>query len=321
MVVSGNHHFMREREVRKALWAAGLNKRAVEFVDGKDGAEISTRISGSVLFSQESMVVVTNPQKCDLALLQAHHEDGDGDLCLVLHHEGKIRGNTKFGKMVKKFASWQHQEFNEGKRHEAKADAAKFCQSEAGRLKVPLSEKLAASLVRVIGTDYGLLHFELRKAAAYAKSLGDSSIEIKHIRGTVSNIGEADAIAVTEAIAMGNGPRALHAMAKVRKASDRDPTMMLIALISNNAAKWLQAASLNKMGIIPKNAAQQVCLHPFVYERFILPVGKRWGEAALVRLIKEMSRVEKAVKRGAISPWTMLEAGVLASCEAVGRRG
>jgi DNA polymerase III delta subunit len=321
MVVSGNHHFMREREVRKAQWAAGLNKRVVEFVDGKDGAEISTRISGSVLFSQESMVIVTNPQKCDLAMLEAHHDDGDGDLCLVLHHEGKIRGNTKFGKMVKKFASWQHREFNEGKRHETKARAIQFCQDEAKRLKVSITEKLAVILVKVLGMDYGVLHFELRKLAAYAQSLGDTAIEPKHIKGTVSTIGDADALAVMDVLGTADGPRTVKAMARVRQASNRDPTMMLIALISNNGAKWLQAASLDKMGIDPKNAAQQVGLHPFVYERFVLPVGKRWGPAALVQLIKEMSRVERAVKRGAISPWTLLEAGVLASCEAAGRRG
>ncbi|MDB4278202.1 hypothetical protein N9917_01230 [Deltaproteobacteria bacterium] len=321
MVISGNQHFLRERAVRKAMWAASVNSRVIEHMDGNDQSELSSKVSGSVLFSQESMVIVANPQKASLELLWSHHEDGDDDLCLVLHHTGKINGNTKFGKMVKKLAKWQHLEFLEPARHKAKEEAVRFCRVEAKRKGFPLEEKLAMAVVRNAGTDYGVLSYELQKAAAFATSLGAEEIQSTHIAQTISMLGSEDAIPVTEAIGMANGPKVLKEMARLRRASNRDPTMLLVALISRGAAQWLQAAALDASGVDSKSAARQVGVPAFVYERFIIPVGRRWGQKRLVQLIKEVSRVEKAVKTGAISPWLLLEATVYASCVAVRGRG
>jgi DNA polymerase III delta subunit len=265
--------------------------------------------------------VVQNPEKADLAILWAHHESDDGDVCLVLHHEGKIRGNTKFGKMVKKLPKWAWLEFLELKPYQAEERALKFCQLEAKRGGKALSEKLARSLVTAVGTDLGLLSFEIHKAAVYATTQGAKEIEASHVRAMVASIGEASPVPVMEAVGQANGARALRAMRKLRKASGSDPTMLLLTWLQRNTMQWLHAASLHANGIDPKSAAPQVGVPGFVYSKFILPVGRRWGEENLVDFIKKLSEVDRQVKTGAISPWLSLECVVLSCCTAVRRRG
>jgi DNA polymerase III delta subunit len=321
MVISGNEHILRERNVRRAMRIAEGNGRAVQVVDGEDRNSLSACISGSVLFSSDSLVVVTHPEKADLSLLQAHQDSGDGSVCLVLHHEGKIRGSTKFGKMVKKLPSWSWLEFLEMPAHKAGDRAIKYVLAEAQRVGHPMSERLAKSLVGALGTDLGILTFEIRKAAAYADALGAKDLEAAHIKGTVAALGGGSVVPIMDAVGKANGAAALRAMQKLRKASTQDPTMLVVAWLQRNASQWLHAAALDSAGVPAKDAASQVGVPPFVYRNFILPVGKLWGEEHLVQLVKKVAGVERAVKTGEISPWLSLECVVLSCCRAVRRRG
>ena len=145
-------------------------------------------MSGSVLFSQTTLVVVENPEKVSLEVIWDHHEEGDEETCLVLHHQGKIRGNTKFGKLIKKLPKGRHLEFLEVAGHKAKDAALQFCMAESKRLGHPMNSTLAGVLVNAIGTDFGVLAFEILKAATYTDALGeDGPIESRHVRLTVSS--------------------------------------------------------------------------------------------------------------------------------------
>lgn len=322
MVVSGNHTFLREREVRRAQWAAMKTKRQINTVDGEDTVALSSFLSGSVLFTQESMVFVDTPEETDLALLQSHQDSDDGDTCLVLHHQGKINGRTKFGKFVAKLPKWVHREFLELPAYKAQEQAVAFCVAEAKQYRKTMDTKLANLLVNAIGTDLGVLSYEVLKASVYADALGDKeSITSDHIRKTVSTIGEGNVVPIMEAIGQGNGPAVLRAMGKLRASMSGDPTMLVVSWLGRNASQWLHTAALLEMGIDSNSAAHQVGVPPYVYDRFVVPVAKRWGQDRLVALIKKVSSVERAVKTSAISPWVMLECAVFSSCAGVSRRG
>lgn len=318
MVVSGNEAFLREREIKRAVRAAMAKDRKVQEVNGEEPGAVSTVLAGSLLFTEAKLVLVSNPQKVDLDLLQSHHDEGDNEVCLVLHHDGKIRGNTKFGKFVASLPKWAHMEFLEPPAYKAQEQAVLFCVAEAKRNRKTMDAKVAGALVSYIGTDLGTLSFEIQKAAMYLDSLGgETEIGGRHIKKTIAHIGEGSVTPIIDAIGRADGRGALSAMRRLRTVSKSDPTMLVLGWLGRNASQWLQAACLSEMGVESKAAAQQVGVPPYVYDRFIVPVGKRWGKVRLVDLIKKVAEVERAVKSGAISPWVKLECAVLAACFAV----
>jgi len=326
IVLSGSDAFQCRRELRKALAACDATGRRVEYVDGSDEGSLADTLAGSILFDEPLLVVVSKPQKADIELIKGHLESKSKTICLVLNHEGKIRKDSKFAKALKAVPKKHHQTFSlPGQQHRIEDAAIKFVVQEAERYGKTIDTELAEALVSKMGTDYGVLSFEILKVATYLDALGEeASIKGSHLRGTMVRTRTANFAPLVDAVGKASVVRVVREMESLKAnfgGDARGRTLTACAWLGNQAIRWLHAESLDGKGAESSEISDRMKMHPYVYKSFVLPVARRWGSARLKALVKRLSKVETAVVTGHIDPWSELECGLISLCRGVGGRG
>lgn len=324
IVLFGDEDFLCQRELRKALAAAHATGRVVERVDGSDNSALNEAIEP--MFGEQTLVVVSNPGKADPEILTDHLEAGDNTISVLLHQKGKIRKGSKLDKVVSSLKKQHRIEFSRpSQNHKVEDYAVKFVVLEAERLGVTISTDLAEALVRKVGTNLGVLHFELLKVSAYLSfNEGGSQVTAEALKATMVQMGETTLNPLSTALGRASTRLVLREMNTIRQNSS-DPegglTLKVCAWLSRSATTWLHAAALEADGAGEAEAASRVSLHPYVYGRFVRPVAKRWGKARLTELVKKIAKAEASVKAGHVAPWIALECALAASCRSVSDRG
>lgn len=324
MLLSGSEEFLRLREYRKALLAAGVTKRRIDFVDGEDKKGLADALFGGFLFDDSKiLVVVTNPTKADLSVIESHQEEVTSPISLLLHHEGKLPVSTLLAKSsIPKTARIAFDKPD--KPHKVVDAAIRFIVQEAKSRGMKINTDLAESLIKRVGSDYGILHFEILKAATLAAALGVEAIEVSHLKATMVQTGEADIAPLVDALGAARLSQVLREMDNLKRnftGPEGQRTLAVCGWIGKAAIRWLHVEVLASQGSGEDEIASRVGIHPYIYKRFLLPVSTRWGRRYLIRLIKRVSKVEMAVSTGHLSPWVELETGLVALCRAVEARG
>lgn len=316
MVVSGDHEFKREREIRKAMQAASLAGRVIEVVDvAENSSALANLLSGNALFQQSMLVIVTTPEKGDLDFYQEHENGGDTSVCLLLHVRGNIRSNSRFAKFVDRLpkSRWLH--FKEPPPWEASEEAVRFCVAEAKAASKELPEKLAKGIVTLCGEELGFLSFEIRKLCLYMDAVGAKKAEADHVRAVlVPFLTDATASPLIDALASKNEKALIKQLQTLGRSHTSEPTMYVCASVGAVALQWLQALDLAKSGISSAAAAPQIGVSPYRLDRALMPAARRWGEKGIMSLICEIATVENAVRSGKISPWIMLQTRLITLC-------
>jgi DNA polymerase III delta subunit len=326
MILAGSEEFLRRRELRKALAGATTSGRAVEWVDGEDASALSNVMGSADAFGEPVLAVVSNPDKVGFETVEAHHAAGDNAICLLLYQEGKIRKGSVPDKVADLIDRKFRIEFNgPAKAHEVKDFAAKFVVTEARGQGIEISVELVDALVDKVGTDLGVLYFEVVKVAAYLSALGvGSRVTPEHLRATMTRSGEADLLRLANALGAADVRTLLREMDDIGRGFAGDEgarTMAACGLLGTSVTRWLHAAILDAGGAGEEEAALRMSVHPFIYKKFILPVAKRWGSLRLAALMKRVAKAEIAVKTGHISPWVELTCGLVSACRGVAARG
>jgi len=312
LIASGGQDLLRRRfvaQVREAQRAAGW---VVLEVDGAVPGAVQEAVEGDLFQPQETLAVVSNPEKVDLSMLERHHASKDYLTTLLLHIEGDPDGRTKFGKAVK--ASWAtvHKNFPVPTDWQGTKVATEFVQAEASRLGCQFPAGMAEALVERAGSDLGVLAFEVEKITMLTKLDGVSLIDAKHVRGGMAPIAEASVFPISDALAVKNTKKLLKALAALRRTSRDDPTMRVARLLGTSVTKWLQAVYLDSLP--PKAAAEELGVHPWYFENKILPAAQRWGKAGTIHLVSDLAAAERAVLNGAVDPWIVLCSRLVAAC-------
>lgn len=323
MAVTGTEGFLVRRELRKAIAAARATGRGIERVEGSDASRVADAMESGSLFGQPVLVVVSKPGKLDFDMVEEHAAEEDGSVCLLLYQEGKVRKGSALDKMA---ALGHHIQFNRPtQEYKVEEYAMKFVVGEAKLLGIELSTDLAEALVGKVGSNFGTLHFEMVKVAAYLDATdAGTQVTPAALKATMIRTGEANVAPLVDAVGKLAIKKMLREMGEIRRnfvGNERSRTLKTCGLLGNAATRWLHAAALIESGAGVDEAATRMSIHSYVYKRFTLPVAKRWGESALVTLVKRISRVENAVKSGHISPWSELECVLVASCRSVRARG
>jgi len=190
--------------------------------------------------------------------------------------------------------------------------ASGFCVEEAKSRGKSLDPSLASALVRKVGTDLGILSFEIQKASLYAAD--SEKILPEHLRVTIAALVETDGSAISEALAAMNAKALLSEMDRFRKSKGADPTIELCGrVLSPTILRWLQAAHLHASGLSPSAAAGSVGSNPWFWEKIVLPAALRWKVAGCSRLLQVIASAQEATFRGSVSPWNLLESGLIRS--------
>lgn len=313
LVVSGGQDLLRRRFL--------LGVMATQRAAGWKVVEVDALIPGAFQEALQgdpfgdavpTLVVVSNPEKIPLELLERHAALSDYTTTLMLHLDGEPDGRTKFGKAVKGTWGPVHKSFPLPTDWQAPKVAVDFVQAEMSRLGFTIPVSLATILVERAGADLGVLAFEVEKIAILAKLDGVTTIDPKHIKGGMAPIAEASVFPISEALAAKQPKKLMKALTALRRTSRDDPTMRVSRLLAASVMKWLQASYLTELPA--KAAAEELKVHPWVYETKVLPALQRWGRPGTIQLVSDLAAAERAVLSGARDPWVVLTTRLLAAC-------
>lgn len=303
LFVSGDEDLLRRRFVDEVVGSLEEAGRIVGHTDGKVPGSVNSELDTG-LFGDEKIIVVTNPDKSDIEVIRKHNDNGDNTCILLCHIERSLDNRTVFGKFVREFDS-QHKVFSKPKPWDADKKAASFCVEEASRYGKSLSSKAAQGLVSVIGSDLGVLQFEVMKAATLADADGSDSIEVVHIKGSVAPVMEASLSPVVQSLQVMDVKRLVKYLGRIRATSKYDPTMKVCRFLGPVVMKWMSAAKLEETGVPPEEAARTLNVSSlWYYANKVLPPAKRWGSDRLIRVLGVLAQSERSVLSGCVDPWT-----------------
>lgn len=319
VILAGSEEFLRTREVREALKAADATGRSIEYLRGEDHEGISRALSSvGVFIPGNLLLVVEEPEDVPVETILEHHLSGDDSVCILLHQEGAIKAKSNLGKVAAELPKKLVASFDKPKPWKEEEHALDFIAHEAARLKIQLSVPLAKVLLQQVGTDLGMLSFEIRKLAWLLASEKKEEVAAEHLRGTLAAFSEFGPKPLVEALEMRDHRAASLAFANMRRTHSGQlsgAVMRACAFVGRSATTWLHAASLLKKGQSAEEVATTLGQSSFVVSRSIVPAARRWGEAKLLTLIRSVARAERAVKSGHISAWVEFESALLHSLE------
>jgi DNA polymerase III delta subunit len=320
-LVAGSEWFYKRREVQKAIQAARATNRSVVRVSGTDPDGLAEILDGAA-FGGPALAVVSSPEDADFELLRRHAAVDDNTVSFLLYAEESFKKNSALAKFAADLPKQHLLTFDKpDKAYKHEEYAIKFAVNEAKRLNISISTDLAEALVAKVGTDLGMLHFELLKVAAYMAGLGEGpSVSATHIRATLAVLGEASVAPLSDAVGKASVRAVVREMDRLSREhpapTSSARTLAVCGWLGGQATKWLHAAALDKDGAAETEASSRMSVPPYVYSKFILPVARRWGIKNLTRLIRTVASAETAAKSSHINPWIELETGLVSACKA-----
>lgn len=316
--ISGSQGLLRRRAVAEAINHQKKGGWRIDYVDGSNKSDLRTAMSqGSLMFDDEVnvLVVVSNPEKADLNLLQEQLDEGDENTVFLLDYDGDPKGNTKFGKWLKGLSSKIHRNFPAplaSKPWEAEEQAIKFCVVEAKRLGKKLSEPLARAIVTRCGFDFGVLSYELMKMCMLADLDEVEELKGAQIKPLMAPLMEASLTPLTEALSIKKATGVSRALERVERTHKGDPTMAVCGWLGRTALRWFGAVELR--GKDPNEAADMLRENPWFYRNKLVSQVKGWNREDVIGLLKVIGESQRAVLSGQIAPWTGLKARLLSFC-------
>jgi len=312
VVLSGAFEYLRIREFKKAVLGAERSGRDIhEIVDGETATEeIEGVLNSGVFFKGTTLVVVRDPEKIDYETLKEHHSRGDNTTSVLLYLEGDIKAKSPLGKLVGILPDKVVAQFKVPPPWEMEETAVQFLIEEARVNKLRLEPKLAMAVVRDVGMDLGILHFEMDKIARLMASSDSREITPVHVKSVVSGFSELGAFPIVTALGNRDLRGLSQALANMKRTHSGAPagaTLKTCALLNYSVSSWLHVASLLAAGADHAEIAQRTKSNEFALRKNVLPIARKWSEESLVELLRALARVERGVKVGHGSPWVELE--------------
>lgn len=316
-VVSGTEDYSRRKELSEAVRVAESTGRVVERIRGDDRDGLVDLLSTTgVLFSENFLVIVDNPEKIDAELVKEHHERGDASLALVLNVDGEIKGKSGVARVAKVLPEKLVAKFNPPKPWERDEWATKFVLREFRERGLSISFDLGAGTVETVGADLGVLAFEVEKASLLAKAEGVSEITPDILRQTLTAFSEASVLPVVEALGQRQARALSRALLRVRRTSGGPKSGLVLktlALVASNVVKWLHIKTLVDAGRSLTDVASEVGLNEYILKKKVMSSVRKWDQETLVRLLGSLAEVERGVRSGWVDPWSVFEARLLAA--------
>ena len=319
VAVTGSQDLLRQRQLQLLIEKNRPQGWQVVSVDGSQPGALAAALTEDALtlFSSKSppkqLVVIQNPEKLDVKLLEEHLANGPEHQVLLLHHDGDVKENTKFGKFLLRLEK-NHYHFAKPKQGwKAIKEAEDFCAAEAKRLGKGLEEGCTGRLLTWAGTELGVLAFELQKASYLAESRGSVSITRGDLRA-IAPLAGISVLEVADALLARQQKTLCWSLQRVRKSFKKDPTMLASALLARSVMTWMSLLDLLQRATDPEEAAARVKVPAWIVKTKLAPYLNGWTLAELVQVLQGLAAAERAVLNGAISPWTVLTAKLLLSC-------
>lgn len=315
VAIGGTEDFLRDREVKNAISQTWKVKRPV--IQATSEAEVVDTLTSASAFGDTCLITV-DIGKVDAELVKDCIDNPIAGCCLLLIVPGDL-DEKKWPALTHVHGGYRVKHMRPATRSGQKKLAVRFAEAEAKKLlgnKDALSGPLAEALVKAIGSDLGVVSFEISKMAALARSEGSDTISKHTVQRLLRPANEVDLSDVVGALRERNQKKLSKALDKTRRLAPSDPVMLLLRAPTGPAMQanlWLKATLLS--GKIPKaELASRLGIPEWQLANSVLPALKKWKRKDLRDLVGRLARVDRGVFTGAPSPWEALESALLQAC-------
>jgi len=227
VVITGNENFLREREIRKAVFQTAKLGRDIIWAESDD--DVIDGLSAASTFGKGALIIV--PAKSVLPeTVKEVIEDRIPEVCLLLTHTGGI-SDKGMEAAAEVNGAFQVQFMIPTGKKALRELAQRFIRVESDRIigkKKTLDKNLADAIVRAVGTDIGTLSYEILKIATLARAKNLDRVTADHVRALIRPSTGTDLDPLREAIRTRNGPKIAKEMDRIRRNSARDPLMLIL---------------------------------------------------------------------------------------------
>jgi len=320
VAITGSQDLLRRRALRTTVMTQEKGGWRIDQVDGSNTGALrnATSAGGGFFESNRVLVIVSNPEKANLDVLEQHLTEGDPECVLLLYYTKDPKETSKFGKFLTKLGKAHRHYPAPAKAWQAEELAVKFCVEEAQRNGKTLETNHAGVIVERAGTDLGVLSFEILKMSMLAEAEGSTVLTAQIIGGGLAPLIEASLKPLTDALAAKNKIKLCKILGRIRKTTKGDPTIQVCRWLGKSALDWLMAINLRDKGVSAEEAAEQLSLNVYFYKNQILPKVRTWTLFEATQLVKALADSERAVLNGHVNPWVCMTARLLRVCDGKG---
>jgi DNA polymerase III delta subunit len=317
VAITGSQDLLRRRALRTTILTQEKGGWRIDQVDGSNTNALrnATSVGGGFFDSNRVLVIVANPEKANLDVLEQHLTEGDPECVLLLDYPKDPKETSKFGKFLAKLGKSHRHYPAPAKTWQAEELAVKFCVEEAQRLGKTLGLDHASIIVDRAGSDLGVLSFEILKMSMLAEAEGTTVLTAQIIGGGLAPLIGVSLNPLTDALAAKNKVKLCKILARIKKTTKGDPTIQVCRWLGKSALDWLMAIDLRDKGVSAEEAAEQLSLNVYFYKNQILPKVRTWTLFEATQLVKALADSERAVLNGHINPWVCMTARLLRVCD------
>lgn len=310
LLVAGTDLFNRRRLISRVVTMRQSEGWTVMQIDGSKPGALDSVFAMSMMFEESRLCVISDPEKLDPTIIAEQISSPDPKLTLLLVSDSDKPDSPVFEPIPKT----HRQVYNLPPFYKMDEYAANFAVREAKSKGNSLDDKLALSLVKKVGSDLGVLSFEIQKACLLAGP--GVAIEASVLRETLAALSETDGSSVVEALGYRQEKKLAVELTKYQESRGGDPTIELCGRVLTPALiRWLQATHLDGMRMTPAAAAGAVAANPWYWENKVLPYARAWGVPGCARLIRIVAKAQTLVFQGAVSPFSYLESSLLVAVQ------
>ena len=283
-------------------------------LDGGDrGGMQNFMATVGVLFPIPTLLVVSNPEKITPEDVQGHLQSPISSLVLLLVSEQ----DKPSGGILDGFPANHTKLFNLPPFYKLDEYAAEYARELAKSRGVSLPDGLARAMVKLVGNDLGVVSFEVDKVVRLASALGVTMVEAGHLKATLAPLSEMDGTSLVDALGARNIRTISDELSRYKRSKKGDPTIEVCGRVLTPAVlRWFQAAYYHSHGVTPAGAAGRVGSSPWYWEHRVLPCARNWGVDGCRTLLGVIATAQESVFSGAVSPWGILESGLLRATQA-----
>ena len=309
LLVGGTDSHRRRIFVRDLVLRATQNGYVTHPLDGADRDGLQSLLGTvGLLFSTPTLAIITNPEKVRQEDVAEHLHDPNPLLVLLFVSDAdKPTGSALAGIPASHTKLFPLPPFYKLDEH-----AAEYAIGLAKSRGVELPDKVARLMVKLVGHDLGVVSFEVDKLVRLAAVQSETTITVGHLRGAMAALSESDGSAVAEVLGTRVRRSIADELSRYKSLKKGDPTVELCGrVLTPTILRWLQAAHMHAKGVSIASAAGRVGSSPWYWEHKILPCARVWGVEGCGQLLSAIAQAQDAVFAGAVSPWNLLESGLI----------
>jgi DNA polymerase III subunit delta len=167
-----------------------------------------------------------------------------------------------------------------------------WLRQEARARGINLSAAAASRMVDVIGADLSRLALSLDQLALYA---GDRAIEVDHVDDLIAQTRERTVFELTDAIGLGDRPRALTALAALF--DQRQSAIGVVMMLARHVRQLAMAHASIQQRQPKAELARSLGVPPFIVDK-IVAQARRMSAASLDRALSRLAETDYALKGG-----------------------